>query len=257
MIFALIFAILFLVWFIAFLKTNDLSVPTRTIKNFKNILIIYPHPDDEALSVSGLIQQARRNKIKTSLLVLTKGGAGESSFPLAEDLSKVREKEMRESARILGIDTLIQLDYPDGKIRKYKVEVSKEIEKYITKIKPDLVITYDLSGLYGHEDHIVVSEIVTNFAKKKCKKCALWYMSLPQKVIDMIGLPTHMAKNKKVFEKRMLPSHKLFIGTDFVYAYKAVKAHKTQSDSFKSDNFPYIPLIVQYSTQIYEYFYEV
>lgn len=256
-IYLLIILIIFLfVWVVGVLKTNDFNVPTKKLSKFKNILIIFPHPDDESLSVSGLVKIAKKVWINTSLLVLTKGGAGESSLSGTKDLKIIREEEMRKSASVIGINNLIQLDFPDGKLVQYSSDISKIISNQIKKLKPDLVITYDLSGLYGHEDHIVTSEITTNLIKNKFKNIKLWYVSYPKKVLDMISLPTHMAKDKNFLINRKAPSFKIFIGLNFIYSYLSVLAHKSQYKSFRSEELKYIPLWLVYSTQIFEYYYE-
>lgn len=252
-----IFVLIILIWFIGFLIANDLKVPTKSISKFKNILIIYPHPDDESLTVSGLSKIAQKISIPTTLLVLTKGGAGETQIKLSESLKDTRTKEMKNSAKIIGINNLIQKDLPDGRLNKNKKEVLRIVSEQITKTKPDLVITYDLSGLYGHEDHMILSEIVTNLINKKYKNIKLWYSGSPKKVLNMIDLPVHMAKDKIFLKKRMTPNLKIFTGFNFIYSYLSVKAHKSQYKPYVSKDLWFIPLWFVYSTQLFEYFYEV
>jgi LmbE family N-acetylglucosaminyl deacetylase len=244
------------VWVIGLFKTNDFKISTKNISKYQKILIIFPHPDDESLSVSGLVQTAKKLGKNITLLVLTKGEKGEAYKCSLEDLGEIRKKEMEKSAKIIGVSNLIQLDFPDGKLKQKKSEILKYLDNQIKISDPDLVITYDLSGLYGHEDHIVVSEIVTNLIKEKYIKTALWYISYPYKVLDMISLPTHMAKNKDFLTKRMAPSLKIFVGFYFIYSYLSVMAHHSQHKSFRNEELWFVPLWFAYSTQIFEYFYE-
>lgn len=249
-------ALIAFIWLVGLFKTNDFKVPTKSISKYQNILIIFPHPDDESLSVSGLVKTAKKLDKKTTLLVLTKGEAGEAYKSSAKDLATIRENEMKKSAEIIGVSNLIQHAFPDGKLNQNKDKVSKVVAQTMKDVNPDLVITYDLSGLYGHEDHIVTSEIVTDLIKKEKKKRSLWYVSYPAKVLDMISLPTHMAKDKSFLKRRMVPNLKIFTGLYFIYSYLSVRAHSSQYKSFKNEKFWYIPLWFAYSTQIFEYFYE-
>lgn len=252
-----ILLLLLVVWLIGIIKVNDFKVATRNIHGLKKILIIFPHPDDESLSVSGLCKNAQREGVETTLLVLSKGEAGEAYMVDRSNLANIRENELKQSAKVIGIKKLIQFEFKDGKINNQRNEVENVISKQIHEIKPDLVITYDLSGLYGHEDHIVVSEVVTNLITKKYRDTKLWYVSYPKKVLDMISLPTHMAKNENFLKKRMEPNLKIFTEFGFIYSYFSVLSHKSQYQSFRNEELKYIPLLIAYSTQLYEYFYEV
>ncbi len=60
-----------------------------------NVLLITAHPDDECMFFSPTILNLRRQGILVNLLCLSNGNA--------DGLGQVREKELRESARILGI----------------------------------------------------------------------------------------------------------------------------------------------------------
>lgn len=257
MYFFVVLLVFICIWCVAVYKTNDFKVKNRNISNFKKILIIFPHPDDESLSVSGLTRIAKDKSINTTLLVLTQGEAGEAYKSDKSKLGDVRTEELKKSARIIGVNKLMQFTLPDGKLNRHQTEIKKIISENIEGIKPDLIITYDLSGLYGHEDHIITSNIVTDLVLKKYKDIKLWYVSYPKKVLDMISLPTHMAKDKEFIKKRCEPNLKVFKGLNFIYSYLSVLAHKSQYKSFRSEELRFIPLILAYSTQIYEYFYEV
>lgn len=252
----ILLAVFLFIWLFGVWKTNDFNIPTKSLSNFKNILIIFPHPDDESLSVSGLTRIAKRLGKVTTLMVLTRGGAGEAYKCDLNDLKSIREKEMRKSASIIGITNLIQLDLPDGELKQNIDEVGRLINNQILTTKPDLIITYDLSGLYGHEDHIVTSEVTTSLVKNKFKDIKLWYVSYPKKVLDMLSLPTHMAKDKNFLNNRKTPNLKIYTGLNFIYSYLSVLAHRSQYKSFKSEELKYIPLWLAYSTQIFEYYYE-
>ncbi|MBI2465211.1 PIG-L family deacetylase [Candidatus Shapirobacteria bacterium] len=241
-------------WLVGFFKANDLSIPSRSPKNIRKILVILPHPDDESLTVSGLLNQFSG---ESYLLTLTHGGAGENASGQAGDLRQIREQELQKSADIIGIKHLINADFVDGSLTSDRNRLSNFIDNKINELQPDLVITYDLSGLYGHPDHVVVSEIVTALVKDKYSTTALWYTTLPQKLLSMINLPTHMATDQSFLEKRTTPNLKVYIDTSFITRIRSVYAHRSQFNSFRSGVPRLLPLWFAYSFQLFEYYHEV
>ena len=253
-IFILVLTILVL-WMISFVFQNDFTVPTKSIKKYKNILVVYPHPDDEVLTVGGCVKCLERTSSNTTLLVLTKGEAGESYTKNVNDLKVIRTKELQRASDILGFKDLIQMDLGDGRLEENANRVKNEIENVLVKVKPDLVITYDRAGLYGHTDHIVASEIITKLKTKYGYK--LWYSSFPKRVMKLIKLPEHMAKDYNYAAKRQFPTHKVFVGLAVRAKVRAMYAHASQYNSFRSA-YPYkfVPLWMYIWGTVYEHFCE-
>ena len=244
---------------LAFFNT-EAGVETQHPKHIKRALIIFPHPDDEALSCGGTIKLLQRQGAEVTLAVLTLGERGTKDGSASKKLAKVRSAEMRKSAKILGVDKLILEDFGDGILATKESLLQKYVQKLLEDINPDLIITYDLSGLYGHEDHIALSEIVTKLhVRFWAKKSRLWYVSLPNRLLKFIKLPEHMAKDPLFRTRRMAPTHKVFILPFMLYKLRAFWAHQSQHEGFRS-GLPLrsiIPAEFFYSTRIFEYFYEV
>ncbi len=238
-----------LLWLAGFFMINDFSIKTIDYEELrsKKILIIFPHPDDEVMSCGGFIHKLSKTA-EITLHILTKGEKGTPNGKTDLKLKEIRTKEAQEVSKILGINNLIIDDYGDGELKNKKPRVTKRISEIIKKIKPYLIITYDLSGLYGHEDHIAVSEIATKLAKTR-----LWYVSVPEKLYKFIKLPEHMAKDLKFRDRRKYPTLKAYAGFRRIMA---LYAYKSQLSGFKK-SFPMLPLWFSASMRVYEYFYEV
>ncbi len=243
------------VWIYGFFKSNDLKVPPLNYSTFKNVLVIFPHPDDETLSSGGLIRSLTNQGSNVTIVVLTKGEKGNDDAHLDTSLKRVREKELRKACESLGVSTIVLEDFGDGELTRQKDKLKKYINSTISKYNPDLIITYDLSGLYGHADHIVTSEIITDFVLTKYQHISLLYPSLPSKILSMITLPEHMAKNPEFKLKRVTPTHRLLIGINITHRIRALYAYRSQLYSFKK-SFPirWIPLWFYYSMQLFEYY---
>jgi LmbE family N-acetylglucosaminyl deacetylase len=127
---------------------------------------IFAHPDDESLAFGGTLAKCADEGIKTSLVVATRGERGwygdPTEYPGEEGLGKIREKELREAANVLGVSSLSFLDYIDGDLDQADVtEIIAKIVRYLRQERPQVVITFGPDGLYGHPDHIAISQFAT------------------------------------------------------------------------------------------------
>jgi len=83
-----------------------------------SLLVIAPHPGDEALGCGGLLSWASRRGRKIRVLFLTDGEAsypGSHTYP-PERLASIRREEARAAAACLGLqeEHLVFLGLPDG-----------------------------------------------------------------------------------------------------------------------------------------------
>jgi LmbE family N-acetylglucosaminyl deacetylase len=129
----------------------------------KCLLAVFAHPDDEAFGVAGVMRKYRDEGVKTALVCATRGEAGEISDPALatpETLGQVREGELRAAARIMGIEDVSFLDYRDGDLSKAGPdEAIGRIVYHIRRLRPQVVVTFDANGGYGHLDHMAIHRL--------------------------------------------------------------------------------------------------
>jgi LmbE family N-acetylglucosaminyl deacetylase len=180
----------------------------------KRILGVFPHPDDEG-TMSGALLQYGQAGVETGLICITRGEVGEISDPAlatAENLGKVREGEMRTAVQVLGVSQLWFLDYRDSGMagtpenedsRSLKqappAEVVGKIVEVIRRFRPQVVVTFDETGGYGHPDHIAAYKHTTSafYAAADAAQypasgpahpvAKLYYSSLPRRIIRKMG----------------------------------------------------------------------
>ena len=261
MIIIIILSIIIL-WIYGFNKANDLKVPTKNISKLngvKKVLIIFPHPDDEANSLSGTITNFVKNNIQVDWVILTKGEKGNDDARFDPNLKETRSNEAKKVAKILEIKNLVIKDYPDNGILEFEDKLKSDLENTIKDTNPDLVITYDESGGYGHPDHVIVSKVVTDLLKNDFKNIKLWYTSTPKKLFDELTLPEQMATDQKFKLDRKYPNFKIFSGVNgMINKEKVIYTYQSQFNSFvKSVPIKQIPMWFYISLTPYEYFYEV
>jgi LmbE family N-acetylglucosaminyl deacetylase len=128
------------------------------------ILYIFPHPDDESFGPAGAIHQQVSMGHAVHLLTLTRGGATQARLKLnlsVEQMGEVRFAEMLKVKEVLGLETMDVLDFPDSNLKELDPRILEEVVKqHITKIQPDVVITYPVHGGSGYHDHLVTYAVV-------------------------------------------------------------------------------------------------
>lgn len=135
-----------------------------------HVLVIFPHPDDEAFGVSGTIAKYIHEGTPLTYACLTLGQMGRNlgnpPFATRETLPLIRKDELQEAARVLGIEDLRMLGYRDKTIEFLKEEVLvEEFTALVNELKPSLVITF-YPGYSVHPDHDSTAEAVVKTIEK-------------------------------------------------------------------------------------------
>ncbi len=143
----------------------------------KRLLGVFAHPDDEGV-VSAAILKYSEVGVETGLVCATRGEVGEIADPALatpENLGQVREGEMRAAAEVLGVHNLWFLDYRDSGMagtpenedprafaRANAAEVVGKLVAIIRQFRPQVMVTFDETGGYGHPDHIAIYRHTTS-----------------------------------------------------------------------------------------------
>jgi len=142
----------------------------------RRLLGIFAHPNDEELMAGALLRYHSLG-VGTGLVCATRGEVGDIADPLLatpDNLGQVREAEMRSSAKTLQIDQLWFLGYhdsgmvdtrhnknPQAFIRARAAKVIGELVAIIRQFRPQVIVTFNETGGYGHPDRIAVYKYVT------------------------------------------------------------------------------------------------
>lgn len=141
-------------------------------KQAKTLVAVFAHPDDEAFGPAGTIAKFSKSH-DVYILCATCGEAGGNNLRIAQ----IRSKELRKSAKILGVRGVYFLDFIDGTLSNSLYHnLAEKIEKKLTELKPQTILTYEPQGISGHIDHITVSMVTTFvFYKLPFVKTLLYY----------------------------------------------------------------------------------
>jgi LmbE family N-acetylglucosaminyl deacetylase len=138
-------------------------------RNPLRLLAILAHPDDETLGIGGVLARYAAEGVEVHLVTATRGEGGRfrglkdgEGHPGREKLAAIRESELNAAASVLGIASVTQLGYEDGRLDQADPrEATARIAAAIRRQRPDVVITFPPDGGYGHPDHIAICQLAT------------------------------------------------------------------------------------------------
>jgi LmbE family N-acetylglucosaminyl deacetylase len=190
-------------------------------------MVVFAHPDDAEFSSAGTIAKLARDGKEVVYVVVTDGSKGSSNVNIiSEQLILTRQQEQREAGRVLGVNQVEFLGFPDGMLEP-SMEVRKAITASIRKHKPDLVISQsplrDLSlGVFvQHPDHLAAAE--ATFAA--VYPCARDRMTFPELLAQ--GLEPHAVHELWVVGTAQ-PDHFIDITDTLETKVEALLAHESQ-----------------------------
>jgi N-acetylglucosamine malate deacetylase 2 len=191
------------------------------------LLVVMPHPDDETEFCGGFLSKAALENIHITLLCMSNGEASTLRYGLNphEQLGVIREFELRNAAKVLGIQDVQITGFPDSKLSVFGESMRSFVSHYINKIKPAMVITLEPNGIYGHPDHIAVTKAVENALSKSSKKPKLAYITVGKNYSPNPGAKKMVGKNINVFEANYLFRLHTISSQKKI---EALKAHKSQ-----------------------------
>ena len=170
--------------------------------SYLTILAVFAHPDDEGFGCGGTLAMLATKGAQLTLVCATNGDVGEISDPsLAspETLAEVRQQELRNAMQVTGISDIRFLNYkdsgmadtadnqhPDSLNMTSSSEVVAKLGDILDQVKPDLVLTHDPSGGYGHPDHLAVNAHTTEAFYNSCNTSdsCLYYVCFPKTVFQ-------------------------------------------------------------------------
>jgi LmbE family N-acetylglucosaminyl deacetylase len=132
----------------------------------QNILVILAHPDDPEFFCGATTARWVRAGHRVSYYVITCGDKGTKDLSLASgELCAIRQTEQRAAAKVLGVQEVRFLNYPDGYLVA-DLALRKDITRVIRTIRPDILVTCDPQTLFtamgglNHPDHRAAGQAV-------------------------------------------------------------------------------------------------
>ena len=164
-------------------------------------MAVHAHPDDEASGTGGVLARYAAEGVRTVLVTCTGGELGDAPGGVkpgepGHDPSAVvavRAAELEESCRILGVTHLERLGYHDSGMMGWEqneapdnfwntpVDVAaSRLGDLMEAYRPQVVVTYDANGFYGHPDHIQAHRITLAALEATPIPDKLYYPGIPE-----------------------------------------------------------------------------
>ncbi len=208
----------------------------------KTLVAVLAHADDET-PVGPVLARYAREGVRVYMIVASDGaqgtGGGRQSRPDSagggEELAARRAEEARQAAAALGAHPPILLGFPDGKLgdfvadRTLTFRLTARIAEELARLRPDALITWGPDGGYGHPDHRIVGDIVTQLVRAGAPGAPerLFYMDIPPEGIRAMypqrGVPPLVAPQAKY-----LTTSISFTPADLEAAERAMTSHRSQ-----------------------------
>lgn len=157
----------------------------------RRLLLVHAHPDDESIATGATMAHYAATGAAVTLLTCTLGEEGEILVPElaqlaageADQLGGLRIAELAEAMRALGVADHRYLGGP-GRFRDsgmmgtaanehprafWRAATDREVfaaavaaaVEVIREVRPQVLVTYDDNGDYGHPDHIMAHRVAT------------------------------------------------------------------------------------------------
>ncbi len=145
----------------------------------RRMLLVHAHPDDETIGTGVTMARYAAEGAQVTLLTCTRGEEGEVLVPEiahlasahSDELGPHRVQELAAAMRVLGVSDHRFLggegrwrdsgmmgepsnERADSFWRADLLEAASEVVAVVREIRPQVLVTYDTFGGYGHPDHI-------------------------------------------------------------------------------------------------------
>lgn len=211
------------------------AAPKPAAPKPKVILGVFAHPDDEIM-VSPALERYIKLGAQVYLAYATDGQRGAkpgAKVPPGPELGRVRRGEAACAAQHLGAQPPMFFDVMDGDlgamtspIGKNTEAVTEAVAKLLDQLHPDAIVTWGPDGGYGHPDHRLVSDAVTQAVQAASQPYRLYYVEL-----DINSLKQNAKGFLKEFygsDPQYLTVHVAYTPAEFEIANQAFQCHATQ-----------------------------
>jgi LmbE family N-acetylglucosaminyl deacetylase len=168
-------------------------------------MAVHAHPDDEAISTGGVLAMAAAEGIRTVLVTCTDGRCGDGPNGVKpgepghdpDEVVALRRTELDASCAALKIGHLELLRYADSGMMGWATndapgafwttpvdEAAARLGELITRYQPDVIVTYDENGFYGHPDHIQAHRITMAAVAATQSPAKVYWTTAPRSMME-------------------------------------------------------------------------
>ncbi|MFC6008740.1 PIG-L family deacetylase [Angustibacter luteus] len=168
-------------------------------------MAVHAHPDDEATGTGGVLARYASEGIRTVLVTCTDGRCGDGPGGVKPGepghepaaVADARRLELEESCRLLQVSDLELLDYADSGMVGWSTndapgsfwttpvaEAAARLSGLMLHYRPDVVVTYDENGFYGHPDHIQAHRVTMAAVAESGIRAKVYWTTAPRSGLE-------------------------------------------------------------------------
>ena len=221
----------------------------------RSLLLVHAHPDDESIGTGATMAKYAAEGARVTLVTCTLGELGEIIPPdlrhlFPDELGQHRFGELDRACAALGVDDHRFLG-GEGRYRDSGMmgmpdnddprcfwqasieEAADALAKVIEEVAPDVIVTYDANGGYGHPDHIQAHRVTLRAHELTGQAAKLYATAMPRSVLARASeLPADSWFIRSADPDRGVPDDQVTSEIDaaaYLDAKKAaMRAHETQ-----------------------------
>lgn len=164
-----------------------------TIPTERHVLVVFPHPDDEAFGVSGTMTTHIKQGTPVTYACLTLGEMGRNlgnpPFATRESLPEIRKKELAASAEAIGLTDLRMMGLRDKTIEFEDDEkMVGMMTELIEELNPSLIITF-YPKFAVHPDHEATARSVVRAVRRMADRPKLHCVAFANNTLELLGKP--------------------------------------------------------------------
>jgi LmbE family N-acetylglucosaminyl deacetylase len=126
---------------------NESRIPARALG-------IFAHPDDAEFTVAGTVARWTEAGCRIVYVLCTDGDVGTQDDGLTQkEIAAIRRHEQQEACRVLGVEEVVFLGYPDGLLQP-TLELRRDLVRVIRQHKPEVVLCGDPSVFFHGDEYI-------------------------------------------------------------------------------------------------------
>ncbi|MFF2019743.1 bacillithiol biosynthesis deacetylase BshB2 [Paenibacillus sp. NPDC058177] len=182
----------------------------------RHILVVLPHPDDEAFGVAGTLAKHIQNGTQVTYACLTLGEMGRNMgippFANRVTLPEIRKKELEASCEAIGIQDLRMLGFHDKMIEFEDQDLlDSQIDALLKELNPSLIVTF-YPGYSVHPDHDATGAAVIRTVERlpKAERPPVHCVAFARNTEQEIGKPNVIIDVKDFLKPKMasIQAHK-------------------------------------------------
>lgn len=210
------------------------------------LLAVFAHPDDET-TVGPVLARYAREGTKVYLAIATKGEKGandRAKIPAGDPLAKARRDEAACACRQLGIEAPILFGLNDGELGAIANPLGRDIQavadqvsKLIADLHPDVVVTWGADGGYGHPDHRLVSDAVTQVIQARKTSVKLYYIEFSPEQAEFVNESWPASMQWHPTDAAYLTVNVSYTKADQAAYHRALECHKSQFSPDEAQKF--------------------